>query len=339
MQGEGRNVPPFLEWMGFVNEKVIWKNKLFVALMAIIACLLWGSAFPVLKITYRELNLAGGDSATRLILAGMRFLLAAILLFSVLKCMLRLPVGVEKRWWKPLFILGLAQTGLQYFFFYNGLAFTGGIKSAVLNAVGNFLVVIVAHFVYADDRLNGGKVIGLITGFAGIILVNWQGGFEGGFWDLSLRGEGFILLSGIAGVYGTFQAKSLARDLHPVVINAYQLLFGSILLLVAGASTGAKGSFAGILANGTPLFWLLLFYSAFLSAAAFSIWYTLLQYNKAGEVTLYRFVIPISGSVLSALLLPGEDFTAAILFALVLVAAGLFVVNYWRKEEVAHGRL
>ncbi len=67
----------------------------------------------------------------------------------------------------------------------------------------------------------------------------------------------------------------------------------------------------------------------FLSAAAFSIWYTLLRHNKAGgEITLYRFVIPISGSLLSALVLPGEDFTLSVLFALILVASGLIAVNY-----------
>lgn len=61
--------------------------------------------------------------------------------------------------------------------------------------------------------------------------------------------------------------------------------------------------------------------------------------GMAGEVTLYRFVIPIAGSVPSALVLPGEDFTAVVLLALVLVAAGLIVVNYWGRKEVAHARL
>lgn len=310
--------------------------------MAIIACILWGSAFPVLKVTYAELNLAAGDSPARLMLACLRFFIAAAFLFVVLKFGLRLPLRVERRWWKHLLMLGVAQTGLQYYFFYNGLAFTGGIKSAVLNAVGNFLVVIVAHFIYADDRLNGGKLVGLVTGFAGIILVNWQGGLAGGFWDLTWRGEGFILLSGIAGVYGTFKAKELARGLHPIVINAYQMLCGSLLLLAAGVATGgATGGATGsaMLLRATPLFWALQLYSAFLSAAAFSIWYTLLRHNKAGEITLYRFIIPISGSLLSALLLPGEEFTTSVLLALILVASGLIVVNYWGRKEVADGSL
>ena len=70
----------------------------------------------------------------------------------------------------PLFLLGLAQTGLQYYFFYNGVARVSGIKGAILNAVGNFFVVIVAHFIYKDDRLNFGKLLGLVAGLAASFL-------------------------------------------------------------------------------------------------------------------------------------------------------------------------
>ncbi len=304
-------------------KTTIWRNKYFVAFMAVIACILWGSAFPVLKVTYEELQLAGEDQASRLLLAGMRFFSAAVLLFIFAKFALKLSWRVKKEMILPLILLGLGQTGLQYYFFYNGLAYTGGIKAAIINSAGNFLVVIFAHFLYADDKLSFGKAIGLLTGIAGIVLVNWESGPGGISWDFSFRGEGFLLLSGFASVFGTFQAKRLSQKLQPILINAYQLLFGSLLLLL----TAAPGYHSGQLAT-TPLFWGLLIYSAFLSAVAFSIWYTLLRYNKAGEITLYRFLIPVSGAILSAFFLPAEHFTPAVFLALFLVALGLVVVNY-----------
>ncbi len=311
-----------------MKQNTLWTNKYFVGLMAVIACILWGSAFPVLKVTYAELQLQPNDIAGRVLLAGGRFFLASLMLFAFLRFALNQSVAVERRWFRPLFLLGLAQTGLQYFFFYNGLAFTGGIKGAILNSFGNFLVVIVAHFLYTDDRLNLGKVIGLITGFAGIVLVNWRSGAAGFTWEMTFRGEGFLILSGLASVVGTFQAKKLARDLNPVVVNAYQLLFGSLLLLIS-----AIPSLPNTHLTPTPLFWGLFIYSAFLSAAAFSIWYTLLRYNKAGEVTLYRFMIPVSGAILSALFLPDESLTPSVLIALVLVAFGIGAVNYWQRNQ------
>ena len=87
---------------------------------------------------------------------------------------------------------------------------------------------------------------------------------------------------------------------------------------------------AGIL-RPTPLFWVLFIYSALLSAAAFSIWYMQLKHIKAWEVTSYRLVHPISGAILSALFLPGEQFNPFLLVALLLVALGIGAVNRWQR--------
>lgn len=315
--------------MSALKTASIWTNKYFVAVMAIIACILWGSAFPVLKITYQELQIGTGDVSARMLIAGARFLLAGLILVFLQKFVFRKSVAIPTRGFMPLLWLGLAQTGLQYFFFYNGVANSTGIKSAILNSVGNFLVVIFAHFIYPDDKLNTGKIFGLVTGFAGIILVNWQAGAGGFSWDFSFIGEGFLILAGLASVLGTFQAKKLTAKIDPVTTNAYQLIFGSILLLGLGLPALADQSL-----RPTPLFWVLFVYSALLSAAAFSIWYNLLKYNKAGEVTIYRFVIPISGAILSGLLLPNESLTPSTVVALLLVALGIGAINRWQNRAV-----
>lgn len=293
--------------------------------MAVIACILWGSAFPVLKITYAELEIAPTDVSARMLLAGARFFIAGVMVFAVQRLVLRQTVKVPRGSLGSLVMLGLVQTGLQYYFFYNGVAAVSGIKGAILNSAGNFFVVILAHFVYKDDRLNPGKILGLLAGFAGIVLVNWQPDTSIG-WEFTLRGEGFIVLAGLTMSIATFGAKGLGKRLNPITVNAYQLLWGSLLLLALGLPAFLDGGL-----QPTPLFWILFIYSAILSAAAFSIWYTLLKHNKAGEVTIYRFVIPIAGAILSAILLPGESLTLAILLALVLVAAGISAVNYWQR--------
>ncbi|HHV43411.1 MAG TPA: DMT family transporter [Firmicutes bacterium] len=310
-----------------MKSSSLWTNKCFVAFMAVVACILWGSAFPILKLTYAELQLTPTDVYSRLLLAGGRFLLASVMIF-ILFGAFRQPMGIRREWVFPLFLLGLAQTGLQYFFFYNGVAHATGIKSAILNSVGNFLVVVLAPLFYPDDRLHLGKVIGLVAGFAGIVLVNWQPQGTGFDWQFSLVGEGFLMFAGITSVIGTFYAKRLSRKIHPVVMNGYQLLFGSLLLLISGVPALLKGSL-----RTTPLFWGLFLYSAFLSAAAFSIWYTLLKYNRAAEVTMYRFTIPVAGAILSAALLPTERLTLSVGVSLLLVALGIVVVNRWRPSD------
>jgi drug/metabolite transporter (DMT)-like permease len=311
--------------MNSLIQDSIWTNKYLVAFMAVFACILWGSAFPVLKISYAELQLTESDVSARMLIAGARFFLAGVMVFAFQGLILRHQFRVPRSKLLPLFLLGLAQTGLQYYFFYNGVARVSGIKGAILNAVGNFFVVIVAHFIYKDDRLNFGKLLGLVAGFGGIILVNWQPHAAIG-WQFTWSGEGFLILAGLASAIGTFWAKSMAKTLSPIAINAYQLTLGSLLLLALGVPTILDGSL-----RPTPLFWVLFIYSALLSAAAFSIWYMLLKHNKAGEVTFYRFVIPISGAILSALFLPGEQFNPFLLVALLLVALGIGAVNRWQR--------
>jgi drug/metabolite transporter (DMT)-like permease len=312
--------------MNILVESKLWTNKYFAALMAVLACILWGSAFPVLKVTYAELQIAPDDISARMLIAGARFLLAGLMVFAAQRFLMGEGVGVPRDRLPSLFLLGLAQTGLQYFFFYNGVAVVSGIKSAILNAVGNFFVVLLAHFIYTNDRLNWGKVVGLIAGFAGIATANWVPG-TALTWDFRLRGEGFMVLAGLTSAFGTFYAKRLGRSLNPIAVNAYQLSLGSLLLLLLGGPALAEGTL-----RPSPLFWVLFIYSAFLSAAAFSIWYILLKHNKAGEITIYRFVIPISGAILSVLVLPEEQFTSSILAALLLVTAGIIAVNYWQRS-------
>lgn len=108
-------------------------------------------------------------------------------------------------------------------------------------------------------------------------------------------------------------AKYLSRDVHPFVVTSWQMLIGSILLISIGLPQLGDFTF-----TFTSKAWILLIYSAFLSATAFSLWYSLLKYNKAGEISIYRFMVPVSGAILSATFIPGEKPTYMMGFALVL---------------------
>ena len=185
-------------------------------------------------------------------------------------------------------------------------------------------MVVLAHFVYVDDRLDWRKIIGLITGFAGIVLINSGQHFT---FDFKWQGEGFMILSGLVSAIGTILAKRISKEVHPFVLTAWQMLLGSLLLIAVGLP-GLKPH-AMVFTNKALL---LLFYSAFLSATAFSLWYAILKYNKAGEISVYKFMTPVSGAILSALFIPGERLTLNMFMALGLVALGVIIVNYQRRE-------
>jgi len=298
-------------------------NKYWVVLIALFCAVLWGSAFPVLKVSYVELGIAPDDRSAIIVLAGMRFFLASLIIFTGLIVGIRQSPKVKMAMLPQLFLLGLLQISLQYYFFYNGLAHTSGMKGAILSSVGIFFVVVFAHFIYADDRLGWRKIIGLIAGFAGIVLINAGQHFT---FDFSWQGEGFMILSGFVSALGTILAKKISKVIHPFVLTAWQMLIGSVLLIAVGLP-GLKPH-AMVFTNKALL---LLIYSGFLSATAFSLWYAILKYNKAGEISVYKFMTPVSGAMLSALFIPGEHFTLNMFMALALVTLGVIIVNYQRR--------
>lgn len=110
--------------------KKIFTNKICVALIAMLCCALWGSAFPIIKIGYNLLSIASLDSASQILFAGVRFLFAGVLTILLGSLFAdKLIVIKQKSNFKMVAILALFQTVLQYIFFYVGLAHTTGTKA------------------------------------------------------------------------------------------------------------------------------------------------------------------------------------------------------------------
>ena len=307
----------------FGMKKYLTK-KWSVITIAIFCSILWGSAFPVLKVSYEELQMVPEDTIAKVVFAGMRFLLAGLILLVGLFFINRKALIVSRNKILILVIFGITQTALQYFFFYNGLAKTTGMKGAILASSGTFFTVMLAHYFYVNDRMNWQKAIGLVAGFIGIIIANWGAGFQVSF---EMTGEGYMILAALTGAVGTIMAKEMAVGIHPFALTGWQLTIGSVLMLVIGLPQLQENSM-----TFTPLGWGLFIYSALLSAVAFALWYSILKYNKAGEISIYKFATPVSGAILSAMFIPGEKLSLLVVAALVLVAVGFIAINYKPKQ-------
>lgn len=306
--------------------KNLLQNKISVIAIAVFCSILWGSAFPVLKVSYEELQMAPDDTIAKVVFAGMRFLLAGVIVLLFLLFLRPKSIVVTRKQFIVLIILGLVQTALQYYFFYNGLAKVSGMQGAILNSSGTFFTVLLAHFYYQNrDRMNWKKGVGLIAGFTGIIVANWGQEFQMNFqWD----GEGFMILSGLTSAIATIMAKELATGIHPFSITGWQLSLGGLMMLFIGLPQLSEGAIVF-----TPFGWGLFIYSALLSSVAFALWYSILKYNNAGELSMYKFIVPVSGAMLSALFIPGERLNVFIIGAIGLVALGIIIVNYRGKEK------
>ena len=294
-------------------------KKWVMVVIAIFCSVLWGSAFPALKLTYAELNIESNEIVAQMVLAGLRFLIAGLIVIIGLFLFNRSALVVTRSQWGILLLFGFIQTALQYFFFYIGVSNTSGIQSAIITSSNTFFTILIAHFIYTNDRMNWQKLVGLIAGFAGIIAANWGQSFEAGF---TLTGEGFMLLSALTSAVGTIMAKQMGAGIHPFALSGWQLTLGAIMLLLIAMPMLPAGSL-----HFTPMAVGLLIYMALLSAIAFALWYAILQYHKASHVGIYKFFVPVSGVGLSILLLPGESFSIQIAFALIFVVLGIYLVN------------
>lgn len=289
---------------------------------ALICCALWGSAFPCIKIGYHLFQIDAADTWAQILFAGYRFTLAGILTIligSMLNKKMLIPKTRETV--GKIIRLSLLQTVAQYLFFYIGLAHTTGVKASIIEGMNVFVAILVASMIFHQETLNGLKIAGCLTGFAGVVLVNLTG--TGLDMNMSLLGEGFIFLSTIAYALSSVFLKRYSETEHPVLLSGWQFAAGGILMIIFGSIMGGHlqhFSTAGI--------WMLL-YLALVSALAYSLWGILLKYNPVSKVAVFGFMNPVFGVLLSALLL-GETGQAAglqSLLALILVCAGIYLVN------------
>lgn len=288
-----------------------------VCLLALICCALWGSAFPCIKVGYEWFGIEGTGS--QILFAGYRFFLAGVLTF-IFGCILEKRILTMKRSSIPYILRqGFLQTTVQYFFFYVGLANTTGTKGSIINASNAFVSIVAAHFMLKNEKMTWQKGLGCILGLAGVVVINLAPGAWGtGF---SIQGEGMVLICTIAYGISTVVLKMISDMESPMTITSYQILFGSILLIVIGWALG--GHVEGFTVKST----LLLIYMALISTVAFSIWTMLLKYNPVGRVAIYGFTIPVFGVALSAIFLGEEIFSLKNLSALILVSVGILIVN------------
>lgn len=290
-----------------------------VIFLALGCALLWGSAFPMVKIGFKMLQIEQSTGG-KLYFAAYRFLLAGLMIFGVLFASgtsVLLPAGKD---YALLLLLGLLQTTFQYTFFYIGLSNTTGMKASIINGAGSFFLALSSHWWIKDDVLTTRKNMGLILGFLGIVLVNLrQGQFN---FEFHLTGEGFILFTALASTCGMLLVKKNSLRIHPPLLSAYQLTLGAVVLLIIARTLEPPG-----IVRFSPATFLLLLYLSFVSAAAFSLWYVLIKYNQLTSIAVYRFLIPVSGTFLSAAILEEEHLTWIALLSLALVSLGMILTS------------
>ncbi len=281
---------------------------------------LWGGNTVSVKI-----GLAG---IPPLALAGIRFALGGgtVLAWALAQGLpLRLEAGkrVAMALLAALFLVQIAFLNL-------GIKYTLASRSALFVATYPFWTTLLAHFYVPGDRLSGPTVTGMLLAFSGLILLFGEGllahvGSPIG--DAIALGSGLLL--GVRMVY----TKRLTADMHPGKLLVWQ----SALSVPAFFALSLLIEHPGAPAMNLPVGLAIAYQGVVVAGLCFIIQTTLIQRYSPSVVTAFGFATPVFGVLLSALIL-GEPVTPALVASLVLVAAGITVINRTpRREHLAEG--
>jgi drug/metabolite transporter (DMT)-like permease len=270
------------------------KNKGNTIFLAIISCLLWSTAYASIKNGLRY--------DTPLHFAGVRFIISGLMIlpFTVKPAVY---LGMIRKYWKVVALVTVLQTLINYSLFYMGLELVPGALGAVIVGSQPLVTAVVAAIMHKDDRLTMKKIVTIIFGLAGVILISaGRQLFKLGT-TLELLGVAMLLVANISVATSNVIVSLKSKGINPFVLSSSSLFIGGVILYLV--SIPEEGRTHGPMPTE---YWLILLWLSIMAAVAFSLWFMLLQRPgvKVSELNLWKFIIPVVGAILSWLLIPDE---------------------------------
>jgi drug/metabolite transporter (DMT)-like permease len=289
---------------------------------AIIACLLWSTAYAGIKL--------GLQYDTPFHFAGVRFIISGLMIlpFTVKPAVY---IRMIREHWKVVAWVTLLQTLINYSLFYHGLNLVPGALGAVIVGSQPLVTAVVASMMYNEDKLTRKKIVTIIFGISGVILISaGRQAFKFGT-AIELLGVLMILVANIATATSNVVVSLRSKGINPFVLSSSSLFIGGVILYLV--SIPIEGRPQGSL----PLeYWLILLWLSFMAAFAFSLWFKLLQRPgvKVSELNLWKFIIPVVGAILSWLLVPDEKPEWLTVSGMVIITASL--IMFYRNTKETH---
>ena len=295
----------------------IFQRPAWVAGLALTAAILWGWAYPLIKLGFGEFRITPDMTGSKMLFAGIRFCVSGLIILTVARAThRRFSLSGRRDWWYVL-LFSLLNTTFHYAFFYFGLSHSDGARAAILNSMGVFTVVILACVFFKSDRMTVRKAIGCVVGFLGILALNLGGKDSGQFTWL---GDGMIILNALCSAFASLMTRGLGRRVDVCVGTGYSLAIGGGLLILPALLMG------GWLPNVTVAGVLILLMLIGISTIGFTLYNKLLTCNPVGKVAIFNSLIPVIGAVSSCICL-AEPFYWKYVLAGALAAGGIFIIN------------
>lgn len=223
------------------------------------------------------------------------------------------------------------QTLINYSLFYLGMNLVPGALGAIIVGSQPLVTAVVAAMMHEEEKLTKHKIVTIIAGISGVILISaGRQAFRMGT-ALELLGVAMILGANIATALSNVLVSLKGRGIHPLVLSSTSLGIGGLILYLVSLFTETR-----IPVHKPAEYWVVLIWLSFMAAFAFSLWFKLLQRPgvKVSELNLWKFIIPVVGAVLSWILVPGENPEWLTVTGMILITGSLILFYFTTREAV-----
>ncbi|MFZ9262354.1 MAG: DMT family transporter [Chitinophagaceae bacterium] len=277
-----------------------------------IVSILWGTTWMASKVGIKYLP--------ALQLSGLRHVIGGglyVIYFAVFKKMF-----LRKDQFLRIFMMAIIMFVLSNGLSVLSVAYMPSGIASVVGAIAPIWVVIIGYFFQKNTKLLAQTIIGIVLGFAGVII---------GFYDyMSEIKEGsfalgifYGLISSITWAIGALLTAKQAKDTDPYFSLGWQMLFSGILLNLISFATGDFVEIDHLPKEA----WLSIAYLVIIgSVIAFGAYVFALKRLPAALVTVHAYINPIVALIIGSLLLD-EQLTKNIAIGTIATLLGVFLVN------------
>ena len=284
--------------------------------LAIVTCLLWASTFVPTKIALEYLS-------SPLQLAGCTYLIAGIVLMPWAGIGLRYFRQVGKNGTLVVKV-ALFSTTILYGAYYLGQNLLDPSLAALIVSAQPFFVAVMAHLLVKNDRFTPLKVFSILLAIVGLVVVSFPSLVNMQAMGIAaIGGILLMLVNCLSAAYGNIIVSKVDFATVDIrVLNSAQLTLGGALLLALAAGTGR---WQPLPAEGA--FYITLAIMVFIAVATMVTWFSLLSRPevKVSELNMWKFLIPVFGSLEGWLLVEGDTPNAFSVTGMILLTASLLL--------------
>ncbi|TLX75359.1 DMT family transporter [Labilibacter sediminis] len=291
--------------------------------LAILACLLWSTAFAGIKI--------GLQYTTPLQFAGIRFFLAGLLILPLTKNLKRFFKAFAQNPWLIVKV-SVFQTVILYSLFYWGISIVPGAITAIIIGSQPLFAALVANFMQKNDKLSLKKFGTISLGITGIILIAYHKGWNTENGVETVMGMGILILANISSGIGNVFVSKQKGKIPATILSSWQMILGGLTIFLISLSLEPFNGF-----NHPAPYFISLAWLSFMSATAFTIWFLLLQRHSVlvSDLNIWKFIIPIFGAFLSWVLLPDEQPELIPVIGMVIIGVSLVLYSIINRKNRA----